>query len=190
MSARTEREKMLAGEIYNILDPELDTIRHQVKRRLRLFNQAEREPERQTILRELLGSIGEDSKVESPFHCVYGQNIHMGDHVYLNVLCTILDCAEVSIGHHVMFGPAVQIYTAAHVLQAAGRIQGLEVAKPVVIEDNVWIGGGAIVLPGVKIGRNAVVGAGSVVPRDVLENSVVVGNPARVIRMIDQQDPL
>jgi len=189
MPARTEREKMLAGEIYNILDPELDTVRHQVKRLLRLFNLAEPEPERQAILRQLLGSVGEDSRIESPFQCVYGQNIHIGDHVYLNVLCTILDCAEVRIDHHVMFGPAVQVYTAAHLLQAAGRIQGLEIAKPVVIEDNVWIGGGAILLPGVKIGRNAVVGAGSVVPRDVLANSVVAGNPARVIRVIEQQDP-
>ena len=186
MSSRTEREKMLAGETYNILDPDLDTERHKVKRLLRLFNLTEPEPERQTILRQLLGHIGQKSRIESPFHCVYGQNIHIGDHVYLNVLCTILDCGEVRIGHHVMFGPAVQVFTAAHLLQAEGRIQGLEIAKPIAIEDNVWIGGGAILLPGVRIGRNAVVGAGAVVTRDVPANTVVAGNPARVIREIEQ----
>jgi maltose O-acetyltransferase len=189
MSSRTEKEKMLAGETYNILDPELDMERHKVKQLLRLFNLTESEPERQTILRRLLGNIGQDSRVESPFHCVYGHNIHIGDHVYLNVLCTILDCAEVRIAHHVMFGPAVQVYTAAHLLEAEGRIQGLEIARPVLIEDNVWIGGGAILLPGVRIGRNAVVGAGAVVVRDVLANTVVAGNPAKVIRVIDQRDP-
>ena len=181
---------MLAGETYNCLDPDLERERQEVKRLLRLFNLAESEPRRQTIVRQLLGHIGENSIIEPPFHCVYGQNIHVGDHVYLNVQCTILDCAEVHIGHHVMFGPAVQVYTAAHLLQAEGRIQGLEVARPIVIEDNVWLGGGAILLPGVRIGRNAVVGAGAVVTRDVLANTVVAGNPAKVIRVIDQQDPL
>ena len=189
MSSRTEKEKMLAGETYNILDPELDRERHRVKGLLRRYNLADAEPERKTILREMLGDIGQDSIVESPFHCVYGHNIHIGDHVYLNIQCTILDCAEVRIGHHVMFGPAVQVYTAAHLLQAEGRIQGLEIAKPILIEDNVWIGGGAILLPGVRIGRNAVVGAGAVVPKDVLANTVVAGNPAKVIRVIDQRDP-
>jgi acetyltransferase-like isoleucine patch superfamily enzyme len=111
----------------------------------------------------------------------------MGDHVYLNVLCTILDCNEVHIGHHVMIGPSVQIYTAAHHLQAETRIQGWEVAKAIVIEENVWIGGSAILLPGVRIGQNAVVGAGAVVTRSVPANTVVAGNPARVIREIEQQ---
>ncbi len=188
MPSRTEREKMLAGETYNCLDPDLEAERQKVKQLLRLYNLTEAAPERQTILRQLLGHIGQNSIIESPFHCVYGQHIHIGDHVYMNVLCTILDCNEVHIGHHVMFGPAVQIYTAAHLLQAEGRIQGLEVAKPIVIEDNVWIGGGAILLPGVRIGRNAVVGAGAVVPRHVPANTVVAGNPAKVIREIDQHE--
>jgi len=187
MSSRTEKEKMLAGEIYNILDPELDTERRRIKHLLRLYNSAESERERQTVLGQVLGSIGQDSMVESPFYCVYGCNIHIGDHVYLNIRCTILDCGEVRIGHHVMVGPAVQVYTAAHLLQAEGRIRGLEIAKPIWIEDNVWIGGGAILLPGVRIGRNAVVGAGAVVSRDVLPDTVVAGNPARVIRVIDQR---
>ena len=134
----------------------------------------------------MLGQIGQNSIIEPPFYCVYGQNIHIGDHVYLNFLCTILDCNEVHIGHHVMIGPTVQIYTSAHLLQAEARNQGWEVAKPVTIEDNVWVGGGAILLPGVRIGRNAVVGAGAVVSRSVPANTIMVGNPARVILELEQ----
>jgi maltose O-acetyltransferase len=186
MPSRTEKEKMLAGEAYNCLDPDLEAERQETKRLLRRYNLAEAVPERQTILQRLLGQIGLGSIIEPPFYCSYGQNIYIGDHVYLNVLCTILDCNEVHIGHHVMIGPHVQIYTAAHLLEAETRIQGLEVAKAIVIEDNVWLGGGAILLPGVRIGRNAVVGAGAVVPRSVPANTVVAGNPARVIREIEQ----
>jgi maltose O-acetyltransferase len=186
MPSRTEKEKMLAGERYNCLDPDLEAERQNTKELLRLYNLTEAVPERQIILQQLLGKIGQNSIIEPPFYCAYGQNIHIGDHVYLNVLCTILDCNEVHIGHHVMIGPLVQIYTAAHLLQAKARIQGWEVAKPIVIEDNVWLGGGAILLPGVRIGRNAVVGAGAVVPRTVPPNTVVAGNPARVIREIEQ----
>lgn len=186
MPSRTEKEKMLAGESYNCLDPDLEAERQKTKQLLRLYNLTEAVPERRTILQQLLGHIGQNSIIEPPFYCVYGQNIHIGDHVYLNVLCTILDCNEVHIGHHVMIGPHVQIYCAAHHLDAATRIQGWEVAKPIVIEDNVWLGGGAILLPGVRIGRNAVVGAGAVVSRSVPANTVVAGNPARVIREIEQ----
>ena len=186
MPARTEKEKMLAGEKYNCLDPELEVIRQETRRLLRLYNLTEAAAERQTILHRLLGQIGQNSIIEPPFYCSYGQNIYLGDHVFLNVLCTILDGNEVHIGHHVMIGPGVQIYTAAHLLQAEARNQGWEVAKPIVIEDNVWLGGGVILLPGVRIGRNAVVGAGAVVPRSVPPNTVVAGNPARVIREIEQ----
>lgn len=186
MPSKTEKEKMLAGEAYNCLDADLEAERQQVNRLLRLYNLAEAAAERQTILQQMLGRVGRESTIESPFYCVYGQNIHLGDHVYLNVQCTILDCNQVHIGHHVMIGPNVQIYTAAHDLRAAARIQGWEVAKPIVIEDNVWIGGGAILLPGVTIGRNAVVGAGSVVSRSVAANTVVAGNPARVLQEIEQ----
>jgi maltose O-acetyltransferase len=178
---------MLAGESYNCLDPDLETERQQTKQLLRRYNLTEAAPERQTLLQQLLGYIGQNSIIEPPFYCSYGQNIYMGDHVYLNVLCTILDCNEVHIGHHVMIGPSVQIYTAAHHLQAETRIQGWEIAKAIVIEENVWIGGSAILLPGVRIGQNAVVGAGAVVTRSVPANTVVAGNPARVIREIEQQ---
>jgi maltose O-acetyltransferase len=186
MQQKTEKEKMLAGETYNCLDPDLKTERQKAKELLRLYNMAEAMSERQAILQQLLGQTGQNLIIEPPFYCSYGQNIHIGDHVYLNVLCTILDCNEVRIGNHVMIGPSVQIYTAAHLLQAEPRNQGLEVAKPVVIDDNVWLGGGAILLPGVRIGRNAVVGAGAVVTRNVPANMVVAGNPARVIREIEQ----
>ena len=182
MASSTEKEKMLAGERYNCLDPDLEVERQRAKVLLRLFNSNEAAPERQAILRRLLGEIGGNSIIEPPFHCSYGHNIHIGDRVFLNVLCTILDCNEVRIGHHVMIGPSVQIYTAAHALEVESRIQGWEVAKPVAIEEKVWIGGGAIILPGVTVGRTSVVGAGAVVTQSVPANCVVAGNPAKVIR--------
>jgi maltose O-acetyltransferase len=175
---------MLAGERYNILDAGLEEIRQTAKALLRVFNFAEAPAERQAALVRLLGGFGSTSIIEPPFYCPYGRHIHIGEHVYINVLCTILDCNEVRIGDHVMIGPAVQIYTAAHDLQAETRIQGWETALPIVIEENVWIGGGAILLPGVTIGRNAVVGAGAVVTKAVPPSTVVAGNPARVIREI------
>lgn len=186
MPPRSEKEKMLAGERYNGLDAELETVRQRAKALLRAHNASEADSQRQDILRQLLGHIGQESLIEPPFYCAYGENIHLGDHVYLNLLCTILDCNEVRIGNHVMIGPGVQIYTAAHDLQAASRIQGWEMALPIIIEDNVWIGGAAVILPGVRIGRNAVVGAGAVVRRRVPANAIVAGNPAEVLRKIAQ----
>jgi len=186
MSSRTEREKMLAGEAYNILDPDLIAEREKTKELLRLYNRSETLPEQRALLERLLGGAGEGSIIEPPFYCTYGKNTMIGDHVYLNFLCVILDNNEVHIGHHVMIGPAVQIYTAAHPVEAETRIQGWEVAKPIAIGDNVWIGGGAIILPGVTVGRNSVVGAGAVVTRSVPADTVVAGNPARMIREIEQ----
>lgn len=178
---------MLAGELYNCLNPELEAERQETKQLLRRYNLTETEEERQAILQQLLGQIGPDSIIEPPFYCSYGRNIYLGEHVYLNFSCTILDNNEVHIGHYVMIGPNVQFYTAAHPLQAERRRQGWETAKPIVVEDNAWLGGGAIILPGVVIGRNAVVGAGTVVTRHVPANTVVAGNPARVIKEIEQE---
>lgn len=186
MPLRSEREKALAGEWYDCLDPGLEADRQDAKELIRLHNRADAAPDREAILRRLLGHIGTASIVEPPFYCAYGRNIYIGDHVFLNVLCTILDCNEVRIGDHVMVGPAVHIYTAAHHLQAEPRNRGLEVARPIVIEDDVWIGGSAVLLPGVRIGRGAVVGAGSVVTHDVPADTVAAGNPARAIREIEQ----
>lgn len=186
MPFRTEKEKMLAGETYNCLDAELEADRQKAREALRRYNGCEAASERQTILGQLLAGIGQNATIEPPFYCNYGYNIYIGDHVYMNSLCNIIDNNEVHIGRHVMIGPAVQIYTAAHELQAEARIQGWEVAKAIVIADNVWIGGAAILLPGVRVGRNAVVGAGAVVTRNVPADTVVAGNPARVIREIEQ----
>lgn len=186
MPLRSEREKMLAGESYNIFDPELEAQRRRVKELLRLFNSAPAGPERQSVLEQLLGHVGAGAMVEPPFCCSYGRNTHLGDNVFLNSLCVILDNNEVHIGDRVQIGPSVQIYCAAHPLAIEPRIQGWEVAKPIVIEREAWIGGGAILLPGVRIGRGAVVGAGAVVTRDVPANTVAAGNPARVIREIEQ----
>lgn len=185
MPAKTEKEKMLAGEIYNCLDPDLAVERQQVKALVRSFNTALTEVEQIAALQQLLGRLGQNSMIEPPFYCSYGRHIFIGDNTYLNFGCTILDNNEVHLGHHVMIGPSVQIYTAAHALSATERIKGLETAKMIVIEDNVWIGGGAIILPGVVIGAEAVVGAGAVVTKDVAAYTVVAGNPARVIRTLD-----
>jgi maltose O-acetyltransferase len=162
-------------------------MRQEAKELMLRYNRSEAEDERQILLRQMLGGVGENSLIWPPFYCSYGKNTFLGDYVFMNYMCTILDNNEVRIGNHVMIGPNVQIYTAAHELQAKPRNQGFEVAKAIQIEDNVWIGGGAILLPGVKIGQNAVVGAGAVVSRDVPTNTVVAGNPARVIREIKQE---
>jgi len=189
MHVRTEKEKMIAGERYNCLDPDLDIERQGIKKIIRRYNQAESQSERQDILSQLFGQFGNNSIIEPPFHCVYGENIYIGNNVFLNISCTILDCNKVSIGNHVMIGPSVQLYTAAHDIQAEARNQGWEVAKPIDIADNVWIGGNAILLPGVKVGLNSIVGAGAVVTRDVPPNTIVAGNPATVIREILQEEP-
>lgn len=186
MTAMTEKEKMLAGERYNMLDPELDSERQKAQKLMRLYNVSEDSTEQQNILRQMLGAVGRNSIIWPPFYCTYGKNTYLGDDVFLNYMCVILDNNEVRIGDHVMIGPAVQIYTAAHDLLAETRNQGWETAKPIVIEDHVWIGGGAILLPGVRVGRNAVVGAGAVVTRSVSANTVVAGNPAKVIRVLEQ----
>jgi len=176
---------MLAGETYNFFDPELAARRRRVKELLRQFGRVESEPEQRAILEELLGRLGRGSIIEPPFFCTYGQNTYLGDRAFLNAMCAVIDNNEVRIGDHVMIGPLVQIYTAAHLLEAEARNRGAEVARPIVVEDNVWVGGGAILLPGVRVGRNAVVGAGAVVSRSVPANTVVAGNPARVIREIE-----
>ena len=140
MPFRSEREKMLAGERYNCLHPDLQAERSKVKELLRQYNRSETVAEQRILLERLLGGVGQGSIIEPPFYCTYGKNTTLGDHAYLNFLCTILDNSEVRIGNHAMIGPSVQIYTAAHPLQAEDRNEGWEAAKPVVIEDNVWIG--------------------------------------------------
>ncbi len=131
------------------------------------------------LLRDRLGSVGTGAFIRPPFHCDYGYNIHLGEDVFLNFNCVILDVMPVTIGRGTQIGPAVQIFAADHPRDAAERRSGLELGKPVLIGENVWIGGGAIILPGVVIGDDAIIGAGTVVTRDVPSGSTVVGNPAR-----------
>ena len=185
MTGRTEKEKMLAGERYNILDPELDRIRLETKRKLRVYNLSTEEDDRESLLQDLLGTIGKNVTIWTPFNCIYGENIHIGNDVFFNLNCMIIDNHRVEIGDHVMFGPGIQIYTAAHPLDAASRNQGWEITKPVTIGSSVWIGGSAILLPGVMIGERSVIGAGAVVTQDVPPDVVVAGNPARIIKQIE-----
>ncbi|MER8425843.1 sugar O-acetyltransferase [Mesorhizobium sp. M0228] len=180
----SERTKMAAGEWYCCLDPELEALR--ITARDAVFEHNSLPPRQRgdigPALRALLGAAGEGARIEAPSHCAYGFNIFLGDRVFLNAGCTILDTAPVRIGKGTLLGPNVQIYCAEHHREAAGRRAGLEIARPVEIGDNAWIGGGAIILGGVRIGDGAIVGAGAVVKRDVAANTTVVGNPARVIR--------
>ncbi len=183
---KTEREKMLSGELYFAGDAELTEMRRLARERCARFNASPpREAEaRQQMLRALLGRCGAAAEVEPPFRCDYGGFISVGEKFYANFGCVLLDCAPITIGSSVLLAPGVQIYTAHHPLDPAVRRSGLELASPITIGDNVWIGGGAIVLPGVSIGDNAVIGAGSVVTRDVEPNTIVAGNPARVLRRV------
>ncbi|RWQ38811.1 MAG: sugar O-acetyltransferase [Mesorhizobium sp.] len=181
---RSERKIMAAGEWYTCLDPELEALR--VVARDAVFEHNSLPPRQRgdigPALKSLLGVVGPGARIEAPFHCAYGFNIVLGDGVFLNAGCTILDTAPVRIGKGTLLGPNVQIYCAEHHKEAAGRQAGLEIAKPVEIGDNAWIGGSAIILGGISIGDGAIVGAGAVVTRDVPPNTTVVGNPAQSVR--------
>ena len=179
--------RMVAGQPYDIMDGELIALREAARRACYAYNRSdpmEADPP-SAILQGLLGSFGEGAFVEAPFRCAYGVNTHIGAAAFLNTGCVILDCARVEIGPKTLLGPTVQIYTALHPLDPVERAAGIETAKPVILGYNVWIGGGAILCPGVTIGDNAVVGAGSVVVKDVPAHCVAVGNPAKVIKRLD-----
>ena len=180
---KSERVKMAAGEWYTCIDNELEDLR--VRARDAVFEHNGQPPRQRgnigPALQALLGGAGEGVRIEAPFHCAYGFNLFLGDGAFLNAGCTILDTAPVRIGKGTMLGPNVQIYCAEHHREAAGRLAGLEIARPVTIGNNAWIGGSAIILAGVSIGEGAIVGAGAVVTRDVAANTTVVGNPARMI---------
>jgi maltose O-acetyltransferase len=181
----TELEKMLAGELYDATDPEL-VRRRELARDLCWTYNATRESQqtqRRRLLEQLLGSGGDSVWIQPPFFCDYGQNIHLGKKVYFNFNCVVLDVCRVEIGDYTMFGPAVQLCTAAHPLNASLR-RSREYSKPISIGTDCWLGAGAVVLPGVKIGSRSVIGAGSVVTKDVPEGVLAVGNPCRVLREI------
>lgn len=184
---KTEKEKMIAGEIYDPADPILLKDREEARRKVRIYNQSlESEEEKRTeLLKELLGSTGESLYMEPNIRFDYGYNTYVGENFYANFDCTILDVSEVRIGDNCMLGPSVQIYTATHPLHPTERNSGIEYAKPITIGNNVWIGGSAVICPGVTIGNNVVVAAGAVVTKNVPDSVVVGGNPAKVIKKID-----
>ena len=182
----TEYEKMIASQPYNCMAPELDLLRRETARLYRRFNRSDEEDEQLALLQQIVGELAQGAFICPPLYCTYGRHIHLGERSYINMGATLLDNAPIRIGADVMIGPNVQIYTAAHALDADERIQGVETALPVTIEDRVWIGGGAILLPGITIGREAIVGAGAVVTRDVPAGARVVGNPARILPARDK----
>lgn len=186
----TEKEKMLAGELYNCTDNELLTRWHKAKKlqtELMLIDTTD--PRREDILDELIGSRGENTWINSPIFVDYGENIHLGRNVEINMNCTFLDCNTITIGDYSGIGPNVQIYAVGHPINAAERLSEDGTlwrcySAPVTIGRNVWIGGGAIILPGVTIGDNTTIGARSVVTKSVPANCLAVGNPCRVIRQL------
>jgi maltose O-acetyltransferase len=180
-----ERERMLNGDLYDPLDPELVAARIRARDLCQALN-ATRESdtdERRRLLIDLFGAGGDEVWMQPPFYCDYGSNIALGTRVFFNFNCVVLDVCRVLVGDYTLFGPAVQIYTATHPLDAELR-RTREFAKPVTIGSDVWVGGGAIICPGVTIGSRAVIGAGSVVTRDVPDGMLAAGNPCRVIRPI------
>ena len=182
----TERQKMLAGELYDALDPELVRLRDRARDLCQMLN-ATREAEsdkRRELLRQLFAKGGDTVWMQPPFFCDYGGNIELGERVFFNFNCVVLDVCPVQIGSFTLFGPGVQILTPMHPLNADLR-RKQEYGKPIVIGSDVWVGGGALILPGVKVGSRAVIGAGSVVTRDIPDNVFAAGNPCRVIRSID-----
>jgi maltose O-acetyltransferase len=180
---QSEKAKMLAGELYVADCPELAADNARANAWMDRFNaRLSMPPEaRHAMLRELFASVGDGAFVRPPFHCDYGYNISLGRGAFLNFGCIVLDVAEVSIGEMTQVGPGVQILTADHPRDPEQRRQRLELGRPVRIGGNVWIGGGALILPGVTIGDDAIIGAGTVVTRDVPPGATAVGNPARVL---------
>jgi maltose O-acetyltransferase len=182
----TERERMLANEPYLANDAELVALRLGATRQLHRFNQSDPDETaiRNQIIQALFNTVGDGCEIYPPFHCDYGRHIKAGASLYINVGCTILDCNWVTIGNNVLMGPNVQIYTAYHPVDPAVRLTGVEMAAPIAIGNNIWLGGGVIICPGVTIGNGSTIGAGSVVTQSIPENVVAVGNPCRVVRSV------
>ncbi|MEZ0481204.1 maltose acetyltransferase domain-containing protein [Planococcus sp. SSTMD024] len=182
----TEKDKMLAGALYRADDPLLVRERVNAKRLLRLFNKSMEtdSQERKRFMSQLLGSNGDHLYIEPNFRCDYGYNIHVGHNFFANFDCVFLDVCDIRIGDNCLVGPGVHIYTATHPLDIEQRLAGYEYGKGVRIGHNVWIGGRAVINPGVTIGDNAVIASGSVVIKDVPANTVVGGNPAEVIKQL------
>lgn len=181
---KTEMEKMLAGELYAPLDQTLHALHLRAEKMFAKYNKipANKPEKRAKFIKKFFGKTGEKVNVETPFCCDYGFNIEVGENFFANYGCIILDVNKVKIGKNCFLAPNVAIYSATHPVRAEERYNGVEYGFPVTIGDNCWIGGGAVICPGVTIGDNVVVGAGSVVVKDVPSNVVVAGNPAKIIR--------
>lgn len=186
---KTEKEKMLAGQVYNPgQDVELMAELAACKAKCLRYNQLTAGAEKKELLKEILGQTSENCHIEPNFWCDYGWNIKVGNNFYANHNLTVLDAGGVTFGDNVFIGPDCGFYTSGHPLDAERRNAGLEYAYPITVGNNVWIGGGVRVVPGVSIGDNSVIGAGSVVVKDIPANSVAAGNPCRVIRQITEDD--
>lgn len=185
--SKTEKEKMIAGELYFANDPELVADRMFARSQSQIINQAESAELRSQLLKETFGRTGKKIYMEPVINFDYGYNIFVGENFYANFNCTFLDVSTIEIGDNCMFAPNVQLYTATHPLHPVKRNSGLEYAKPIKIGNNVWLGGGVIVTPGVTLGDNVVVGAGSVVTKSFPDNVVIAGNPARIIKTVEEE---
>lgn len=196
---KTELQKCLDGEIFNTSDEEIQSFIHKARQLTKAYNHtpSTAKEERQQILNSLFGNIGSNVNIDTPFYCDYGRHIFVGNNVIININCTFVDCNKIEIGNNVLIASNVQIYTATHPVDMQARLvenwQETDdspyfrtYAEPVKIEDNVWIGGGVIILPGVTIGKNSVIGAGSIVNKSIPPNSLAVGNPCRVIKEINK----
>ena len=186
LNMKTEKEKMLAGELYNAIDPQLTEERVKARLLTKKLNDSRKDEEelQAAIIKDLIPNAGAGIWIEAPFYCDYGSNIFTGEKVFFNFNCVILDVMKVSIGSRTMFGPNVQIYTATHPIDPIERASGLEFAKPITIGEDVWIGGSAVICPGVTIGDRTIIGAGSVVTKDIPSDVIAAGNPCKVIRSL------
>ena len=186
----TQKERMLAGLPYRANDPELKQMRAENKLRVAQYNQLTRnqEQEMDQLIKEILGGTGKEILVEPPIHFDYGRNTTVGERFFANYNLTVLDVCPVTIGDNVMIAPNVSLYGAGHPIHPDARNSGYEYGAPITIGNNVWIGGSVCVLPGVTIGDNVVIGAGSVVAKDIPDNVIAVGNPCRVISEITEDD--
>ncbi|MEG1617315.1 MAG: sugar O-acetyltransferase [Bacteroidales bacterium] len=185
-----EKQKMLAGEMYNDLHFDLIRKRQQIVLQTNLYNNSfgQEATVRESFLKKILGKIGRNVHFEPNFRCEFGMNISIGDNFYANFDCIMLDANKITIGNNVLFGPRVGLYSANHAIDAEERRQGGCYARPIVIGDNVWIGAGVHIMGGVQIGENSIIGAGSVVTRDVPDNVIAAGVPCRVLRPITEAD--
>ncbi|RAW02228.1 sugar O-acetyltransferase [Pseudochryseolinea flava] len=183
---KTEKEKMIAGELYNALDKVLSDERVATRLLLQQLNESREDaPQRRSdIIKTLLPHAATDVWIQPPFYCDYGYNIKIGEKVFFNFNCVVLDVTHVTIGNRTLMGPNVQIYTATHPIDFRERATGLEYAKPITIGEDVWIGGSSILCPGITIGDRSVIGAGSVVTKDIPADVFAAGNPCRVIRSL------